>query len=80
VYACGKNEYLAQTLDQYHNLSLRIIHFAMRRYPSLTPSLDQVVHDQRTLLTALREGDAELAQKTAREHVTKFGNAVRNLF
>jgi DNA-binding GntR family transcriptional regulator len=80
VYACGKNDYLAKTLDQYHNLSLRIIHFALKRYPALTPSLDQVVHDQRTLLTALCDGDAELAEKTAREHVIKFENAIRELF
>jgi DNA-binding GntR family transcriptional regulator len=80
VYACGKNEYLAETLDRYHNLSLRIIHFAMKRYPALTPSLDQVVHDQRTLLTALCSGVAELAEKTAREHVAKFEAAIRKLF
>jgi DNA-binding GntR family transcriptional regulator len=80
VYACGKNDYLAETLDQYHNLSLRIIHFAMKRYPVLTPSLDQVVHDQRTLLTALCRGDGALAEQTAREHVIKFESAIRKLF
>src|SRR4051794_1633834 len=80
VYSCGKNEYLAETLDQYHNLSLRIIHFAMKRYPTLTPSLDQVVHDQRTLLTALVRGDGDLAETTAREHVMKFETAIRKLF
>jgi DNA-binding GntR family transcriptional regulator len=80
VYSCGKNEYLAETLDQYHNLSLRIIHFAMKRYPTLTPSLDQVVHDQRTLLSALGRGDGDLAEKTAREHVMKFETAIRKLF
>jgi DNA-binding FadR family transcriptional regulator len=52
----------------------------MKRYPALTPSLDQVVHDQRTLLTALCSGDAELAEKTAREHVAKFEAAIRKLF
>jgi DNA-binding GntR family transcriptional regulator len=80
VYSCGKNEYLAETLDQYHNLSLRIIHFAMKRYPTLTPSLDQVVHDQRTLLTALVRGDGDVAETTAREHVMKFETAIRKLF
>jgi DNA-binding GntR family transcriptional regulator len=80
VYSCGKNEYLAETLDQYHNLSLRIIHFAMKRYPTLTPSLDQVVHDQRTLLSALVRGDGDLAEKTAREHVMHFETAIRKLF
>jgi DNA-binding GntR family transcriptional regulator len=79
VYACGKNEYLAETLDRYHNLSLRIIHFAMKRYPALTPSLDQVVHDQRTLLDAICRGDGDVAESTAREHVLKFERAIRSL-
>jgi DNA-binding GntR family transcriptional regulator len=79
IYTCGKNDYLTGTLDQYHNLSLRIIHFAMRRYPSLSPSLDQVVHDQRTLLEAILSGDGDQAEQTAREHVLKFERAIRAL-
>jgi len=79
VYSCGRNDYLADTLDQYHNLSLRIIHFAMKRYPALTPSLDQVVHDQRKLLDAIRRGDGDEAEQTAREHVLKFEQAIRGL-
>ena len=79
VYSCGKNEYLAETLDQYHNLSLRIIYFAMKRYPALTPSLDQVVHDQRALLEALLRDDGDAAEQIARNHVIKFETAVRAL-
>ena len=79
VYSCGKNEYLAETLDQYHNLSLRIIYFAMKRYPALTPSLDQVVHDQRALLEALLRGDGDAAEQIARNHVITFETAVRAL-
>jgi hypothetical protein len=52
----------------------------MKRYPVLTPSLDQVVHDQRTLLTALCRGDGDLAETTAREHVMTFETAIRKLF
>ena len=48
VYRCAKNPFLAETLDHYHNLSLRILHVAMKRYPALTPRLDDVVHEQRT--------------------------------
>ena len=48
VYRCAKNAYLAKTLDLYHDLSLRILHIAMSRYPSLTPRLEDVVHEQRT--------------------------------
>ncbi len=40
VYRSSKNEFLAATLDHYHNLSLRILQVAMRRYPALTPRLE----------------------------------------
>jgi DNA-binding GntR family transcriptional regulator len=51
----------------------------MKRYPALTPSLDQVVHDQRALLEALLRSDGEAAEKIARNHVIKFEAAVRAL-
>ena len=47
VYRTTKNAFLAETLDQYQNLSLRILHVAMKRYPPLTPKLDDVVSEQR---------------------------------
>ena len=52
VYRTTKNPFLAETLDQYQNLSLRILHVAMKRYPPLTPKLDDVVAEQRTVLDA----------------------------
>ena len=56
VYRCAKNAYLARTLDLYHDLSLRILYIAMKRYPSLTPRLEDVVHEQRTVLEAIGRG------------------------
>src|SRR4029450_10974166 len=53
VYRCTKNAFLAGTLERYHNLSLRILHGAMKRYPTLRPRLDDVVHQQRTVLDAV---------------------------
>jgi DNA-binding GntR family transcriptional regulator len=79
VYRCAKNDFLAETLDQYHNLSLRILHVAMSRYPSLTPRLDEVVHQQRRLLEAVRSGDADGAEQVAIEHITTFERAIRDV-
>jgi DNA-binding GntR family transcriptional regulator len=31
VYRCAKNPFLAETLDHYYNLSLRILYVALRR-------------------------------------------------
>jgi DNA-binding GntR family transcriptional regulator len=79
VYACAKNAFLAGTLDHYHNLSLRILYVAMRRYPALTPRLEDVVQEQRTLLTAITSGDGATAERVAAEHVTTFEAEIRKL-
>jgi len=77
VYRCAKNHYLAKTLDLYHDLSLRILHIAMKRYPTLTPSLEDVMHEQRTVLEAIARGDEETAERVAVAHIAKFERAIR---
>lgn len=79
AYRCTKNEYLARSLDHYHNLSLRILHVTMRRYPDLTPQLEQVVDDQRKLLHAICDHDGDAAETVAREHVLTFERAIRKV-
>jgi DNA-binding GntR family transcriptional regulator len=79
VYRCAKNAYLAKTLDLYHDLSLRILHIAMSRYASLTPRLEDVVHEQRTVLEAIGRGDGDTAERVAIAHITKFERAIRDV-
>ena len=79
VYRCAKNAYLAKTLDLYHDLSLRILHIAMSRYPSLTPKLEDVVHEQRAVLEAIDRGDGETAERVAVAHIAKFERAIREV-
>jgi DNA-binding GntR family transcriptional regulator len=79
AYRCAKNDFLAETLDQYHNLSLRILNVAMQRFPKLTPRLDEVVRDQRRLLEAIVAGDGSAAERAAAEHVTTFEGEIRKV-
>jgi DNA-binding GntR family transcriptional regulator len=79
VYRCTKNPFLAETLDRYHNLSLRILHVAMKRYPTLTPRLDDVVHQQRTVLDAVCRGDGDTAERVAIAHISTFERAIREV-
>jgi DNA-binding GntR family transcriptional regulator len=79
VYRCAKNDFLAETLDQYHNLSLRILHVAMKRYPALTPRLEDVVHEQRTVLDAILRGDGDTAERVAVAHISTFERAIREV-
>jgi DNA-binding GntR family transcriptional regulator len=79
VYECTRNRFLIETADQYHNLSLRILHVAMKRYPSLTPRLDDVVHEQRTVLDAICRGDGDTAERVAIAHISTFERAIRDV-
>jgi DNA-binding GntR family transcriptional regulator len=79
AYRTAKNGFLAETLDQYQNLSLRILNVAMRRYPTLTPRLEDVVREQRGLLDAIRRGDGDAAERAAAEHVLTFEGEIRQL-
>jgi DNA-binding GntR family transcriptional regulator len=79
VYRCTKNAFLADTLDRYHNLSLRILHVTMKRYPTLTPRLDDVVHQQRTVLDAVCRGDSDTAERVAIAHISTFERAIREV-
>jgi len=77
VYRCGRNAFLAETIDRYHNLSLRILYVAMARYPALTPRLQDVVQDQLKLLDAIVRGDSIRAQEVAAAHVHDFEASFR---
>lgn len=77
VYRCGRNAFLTETIDRYHNLSLRILYVAMARYPALTPRMQDVVQDQLNLLDAIVRGDAAKAQEVAAAHVHDFETAFR---
>jgi DNA-binding GntR family transcriptional regulator len=79
VYRATKNPFLAETLDQYQNLSLRILHVAMKRYPPLTPELDDVVAEQRSVLDAVCRGDGATAERVAIEHISTFERAIREI-
>jgi DNA-binding GntR family transcriptional regulator len=73
VHRCSRNPYLAQDLDRYLNMSLRIWHLTFDRLPHL----DDRVREHRELLDAIRRGDAGAARATAREHVLAFASDIR---
>lgn len=79
VYRCSKNDFLAETLDHYHNLSLRILHVAMKRYPALTPRLDDVVQEQQAVLDAICRGDGDTAERIATDHIRGFERHIRSV-
>jgi DNA-binding GntR family transcriptional regulator len=79
IYRAAKNSYLYDTLDHYHNLSLRILHVATRRFPELLHGLDKVLHEQTQMLEAVCRGDGEAAERIALHHVLSFEQDVRKV-
>ena len=79
IYRSAKNPYLFETLDHYHDLSLRILYVAMRRFPALMPGLDRVLHEQTLMLEAVCRGDSEAAERIALNHVLSFEEDVRKI-
>ena len=73
IYRCARNPYLAQDLDRYLNMSLRIWHLTFERLPPL----EDRVREHRELLDAVRRGDAATARSTARAHVLAFAHEMR---
>ncbi len=70
LYRCSRNPYLESTLSQYLNLSMRILHLVLDRVPNLPIHLAE----QKEILEAIRERDAEKAEATAKQHLVTFEN------
>jgi DNA-binding GntR family transcriptional regulator len=73
--SCG-NQYLAETLERYFTLSLRIWYLVLDR----VPGLGHTVHDQIHLLEALLDRDGARARTIMREHVLAFQREILAAF
>ncbi|HEY2204466.1 MAG TPA: GntR family transcriptional regulator [Pseudonocardia sp.] len=72
VYRCARNRYLAETLDHYYNLSLRIWYLFLDRLPEV----DHAAHHL-PMLEAILDGHADTARELAVTHVDAFERSVR---
>jgi DNA-binding GntR family transcriptional regulator len=72
VYAAAHNPYLAGTLDQYYNLTIRIWHIWTDRLPEMSSHVSELVQ----LLECILNRDADRARELAIKHVASFQKAV----
>ena len=72
VWRASGNPYLAETLEGYFALSLRLWYVVLDRVPGLSAT----VHDQRQLLEALLARNVGLAGALMRDHVLAFQREV----
>jgi DNA-binding GntR family transcriptional regulator len=72
VHRCTHNRYLAVTLSQYYNLSLRIWYVFLDRLPEVDHTAEHL-----PMLEAIVAGDADRAAEVAVAHVEEFERSVR---
>ena len=73
VHRATHNAFLAMTLEEYYVHSLRLWFLVLDRLPDL----DHAVAEHIDLLVAIRDGDAESAERVLREHVADFEHNIR---
>jgi DNA-binding GntR family transcriptional regulator len=72
IYGCARNKYLASTLEEYYNLTLRIWYLFL---PALT-HVAAHVNEHAPLIEAIIDGDSETARALMGRHVEGFEQAV----
>jgi len=75
VYGCAHNQFLEASLEQYYVLALRIWYLALDR----ARELEQAVLDHREILEAVRDGNADRAERAMRRHVVEFEETMRRV-
>jgi DNA-binding GntR family transcriptional regulator len=73
VHRAAHNSYLETVLDQHYMHALRIWFLALDR----VTNLEDAVLEHRTLLEAIRDGDAERATAVMQTHVDEFEGSIR---
>jgi DNA-binding GntR family transcriptional regulator len=76
VWEGARNPYLAETLERYFVLSLRVWYVVLDR----VPGLGAAVFDHARLLEAILDGDAARAGALMREHVIAFEREIVGAF
>jgi DNA-binding GntR family transcriptional regulator len=75
IYRAAHNDLLEATLEQYYVLALRIWVIALDRQHEL----EGAVQEHRTLLEAIRDGNAARAGETMSSHVQNFEQAMHRV-
>lgn len=76
VWEKSGNPFLASTVANFYNLSVRIWYLVLNRLPHL----NDTVFEHHDLLIAIRDGEPERAREVAEAHVATFAETVRGAF
>jgi DNA-binding GntR family transcriptional regulator len=73
LYQAADNEFLADSLDRLHALSLRLWFLVLDRLGDVWSAIDQ----HRAIVEALKAGDGERAELLIKQHISDFQNEIK---
>ncbi len=73
LYEAADNEFLAETLNRLHALSLRLWYLVLERLADVRHAVGQ----HRDIVEALKARDGALAETLLRQHITEFQNEIK---
>ncbi len=73
LYQAADNEYLMDTLDRLHTLSMRLWYLVLNQLGNLGEAIGQ----HREIIAALETGDGDRAEDLTRRHMTEFQEKIK---
>ena len=75
LYRAADNEFLADTLGRFYDLSLRLWHLVLNRLENV----HQSVEEHREVMEALKAGDEAKAEALVQRHVAQFQEKIKTV-
>jgi DNA-binding GntR family transcriptional regulator len=73
LYEAADNEFLADSLERLHALSLRLWYLVLDQLDDVK----EAVHKHQPIFEALQAGDEDRAERLIREHIAEFQQEIR---
>lgn len=73
LYRAANNEFLADTLGRFYDLSLRLWYLVLNRLGDVHSAVKQ----HQKVLKALKAGDQEQAERLIQKHITQFQQSIK---
>ncbi len=73
LYEAANNEFLSDSLNRLHALSMRLWHLVLSELGDVRPAIEQ----HRGIMDAVKRGEGELAETLLQQHVAGFQRAIK---
>jgi DNA-binding GntR family transcriptional regulator len=73
LYEAADNQFLMDTLNRLHALSMRLWHLVLNRLTGVQSAVEQ----HRQITAALKAGDGDKAAELIRQHIAEFQRRIK---